>query len=135
MTLLSRPAPVTAADAGVRGVQLRGPDPRRQGGAIHPARQLSKSIVVEVPPGDIKDVLVADPLIANAVVRKRPAGLHHRGEGWANQHLFFDAEGRQLMAFDIAVTAISTGFGTRDCKRGIAEADVLGSKASPMASC
>jgi pilus assembly protein CpaC len=63
---------------------------------------VSKSIVVDLP-GDIKDVLVADPKIANAVVRtSRRAYIIGVAVGQTNVY-FFDAEGRQLMAFDIAV--------------------------------
>jgi pilus assembly protein CpaC len=64
---------------------------------------VGKSIVVDLP-GDIKDVLVAEPKIANAVVRtSRRAYIIGVAVGQTNVY-FFDAEGRQLMAFDIAVT-------------------------------
>jgi pilus assembly protein CpaC len=64
---------------------------------------VGKSIVIDLP-GDIKDVLVAEPKIANAVVRtSRRAYIIGVAVGQTNVY-FFDAEGRQLMAFDIAVT-------------------------------
>jgi pilus assembly protein CpaC len=64
---------------------------------------VGKSIVVDLP-GDIKDVLVAEPKIANAVVRtSRRAYIIGVAVGQTNVY-FFDADGRQLMAFDIAVT-------------------------------
>ena len=64
---------------------------------------VGKSIVVDLP-GDIKDVLVADPKIANAVVRtSRRAYIIGVAIGQTNVY-FFDSEGRQLMGFDIAVT-------------------------------
>ena len=55
-------------------------------------------------PRDIKDVLVADPKIANAVVRSsRRAYIIGVTVGQTNI-VFFDAEGQQIAAFDIAVT-------------------------------
>jgi pilus assembly protein CpaC len=64
---------------------------------------VGKSIVVDVP-GEIKDVLVADPKIANAVVRtSQRAYIIGVAVGQTNVY-FFDANGRQLMGFDIAVT-------------------------------
>ena len=70
------------------------------------ARYLSlgvgKSIVVDLP-RDVKDVLVADPKIANAVVRSaRRAYIIGAGVGQTNI-VFFDAEGQQISAYDIAV--------------------------------
>ena len=56
---------------------------------------VGKSIVVDLP-GDIKDVLVADPKIANAVVRSsRRAYLIGVAVGQTNIY-FFDAEGKQI---------------------------------------
>ena len=64
---------------------------------------IGKSVVVDVP-RDIKDVLVADPKIANAVVRtSRRAYLIGAAIGQTSV-FFFDADGRQLAGFDIAVT-------------------------------
>jgi pilus assembly protein CpaC len=64
---------------------------------------VGKSVVVDLP-RDIKDVLVADPKIANAVVRtSRRAYLIGAAIGQTSV-FFFDAEGRQLAGFDIAVT-------------------------------
>ena len=102
MTLLGRPTPVTAADPAGKvfapAVQIHGDK-----AAQFIPLGLSKSIVVDLP-GDIKDVLVADPKIANAVVRtSRRAYIIGVAVGQTNVY-FFDAEGRQLMAFDIAVT-------------------------------
>jgi pilus assembly protein CpaC len=62
-----------------------------------------KSVVVDLP-RDIKDVLVADPKIANAVIRtSRRAYLIGVKVGQTSVY-FFDAEGRQIGGFDIAVT-------------------------------
>ncbi len=64
---------------------------------------VGKSVVVDLP-GDVKDVLVADPKIANAVVRTaRRAYLIGVSVGQTNI-FFFDANGHQLAGFDIAVT-------------------------------
>ncbi len=46
---------------------------------------IGKSIVIDLP-RDIKDVLVADPKIANAVVRSGAARLYHRRRGRPDQH-------------------------------------------------
>jgi pilus assembly protein CpaC len=63
---------------------------------------VGKSLVVDLP-RDIKDVLVANPAIANAVVRSaRRAYLIGAAIGQTNV-FFFDAEGRQIAGFDIAV--------------------------------
>jgi pilus assembly protein CpaC len=63
---------------------------------------VGKSVVIDLP-GEIKDVLVADPKIANAVVRtSRRAYIIGVAVGQTNVY-FFDASGRQLMGFDIAV--------------------------------
>ena len=63
---------------------------------------VGKSVVIDLP-ADIKDVLVADPKIANAVVRSsRRAYIIGAALGQTNV-FFFDAEGRQMAGFDIAV--------------------------------
>jgi pilus assembly protein CpaC len=63
---------------------------------------VSKSVVIDLP-RDIKDVLVADPKIANAVVRSsRRAYIIGIGTGETNV-FFFDADGKQIAGFDIAV--------------------------------
>ena len=64
---------------------------------------VSKSVVIDLP-RDVKDVLVADPKIANAVVRSsRRAFIIGSAVGQTNV-FFFDAEGKQIAGFDIAVT-------------------------------
>src|SRR6267378_164508 len=64
---------------------------------------IGKSVVIDLP-RDIKDVLVADPKIANAVVRSsRRVYLIGSAVGQTNI-FFFDADGRQIAGFDIAVT-------------------------------
>src|SRR4051812_18968537 len=64
---------------------------------------IGKSVVIDLP-RDAKDVLVANPEIANAVVRStRRAYLIGVKVGQTNV-FFFDAEGRQIAGYDIAVT-------------------------------
>ncbi|MEJ2377757.1 MAG: type II and III secretion system protein family protein [Pseudolabrys sp.] len=64
---------------------------------------IGKSVVLDLPT-DIKDVLVADPSIANAVIRSsRRVYLIGVKVGQTNI-FFFDAHGRQIAGFDIAVT-------------------------------
>jgi pilus assembly protein CpaC len=63
---------------------------------------VGKSVVIDLP-RDIKDVLIADPKIANAVIRSaRRAYIIGAAVGQTNI-FFFDAEGRQIGGFDIAV--------------------------------
>ena len=64
---------------------------------------VGKSVVIDLP-RDIKDVLVADPKIANAVIRSsRRAYIIGAAIGQTNIY-FFDADGRQIGGYDIAVT-------------------------------
>ena len=64
---------------------------------------IGKSVVIDLP-ADVKDVLVADPKVANAVVRStRRAYLIGVAVGQTNI-FFFDGAGRQIAGFDIAVT-------------------------------
>ena len=83
---------------------------------------VGKSVVIDLP-RDIKDVLVADPKIANAVVRTaRRAYIIGVAIGQTNVY-FFDGEGRQLMGFDIAVTRDLNGVRTA-LKRALPGTDV-----------
>jgi pilus assembly protein CpaC len=63
---------------------------------------VGKSVIIDLP-ADIKDVLVADPKVVNAVIRSsRRAYLIGIAVGQTNI-FFFDVDGRQLAGFDIAV--------------------------------
>ncbi len=78
----------------------------------HAARFLAigigKSAVVDLPE-DAKDVLVADPKIANAVVRSaRRAYLIGVAAGQTNV-IFFNADGKQIAAYDIEVGRDASG--------------------------
>jgi len=62
---------------------------------------VGKSVVVDLP--DIKDVLVADPKIANAVVHSgQRAYIIGAAVGQTNI-VFFDSAGQQIAAYDIAI--------------------------------
>ena len=64
---------------------------------------VGKSLVIDLP-RDVKDVLVAEPKFANAVIRStRRAYLIGVAVGQTNIY-FFDAEGRQIAGFDVAIT-------------------------------
>jgi pilus assembly protein CpaC len=64
---------------------------------------IGKSVAIDLP-ADIKDVLVADPKIANAVIRSsRRVYMIGVATGQTNI-FFFDADGKQIAGFDIAVT-------------------------------
>jgi pilus assembly protein CpaC len=64
---------------------------------------IGKSVVIDLP-RDIKDVLVADPKIANAVVRSAQRAYVIGAAVGQTNIIFFDAAGQQLAAYDIAVT-------------------------------
>jgi pilus assembly protein CpaC len=64
---------------------------------------VGKSVVIDFP-RDIKDVLVANPKIANAVVRSSRRAYVIGSEMGQTNVFFFDADGRQMAGLDIAVT-------------------------------
>ena len=108
--LVGRSSPLIAADPvetdAIPAVQIHGDK-----SAKPTTLGVGKSIVIDLP-GDIKDVLVADPKIANAVVRtSRRAYIIGVAVGQTNVY-FFDADGKQLMGFDIAVTRDLNGIRT-----------------------
>jgi pilus assembly protein CpaC len=98
LTLNPAIAPVIAAD-------YRAAVPAAADGQMN-ARFLSlgvgKSIVIDLP-RDIKDVLVADPKIANAVVRSAQRAYIIGATVGQTNIVFFDAQGQQIAAYDIAV--------------------------------
>src|SRR3977135_2903797 len=78
---------VVGSDSGSRFVQLG----------------IGKSVVIDLP-RDIKDVLVAEPKFANAVVRS-PRRAYLIGVAFVQTNIYFcDAEGKQIAGFDVAVT-------------------------------
>jgi len=64
---------------------------------------VGKSVVVDLP-RDVKDVLVADPKIANAVVRSAQRAYIIGAAVGQTNIVFFDGAGQQISAYDIAVT-------------------------------
>ncbi|MBN8970726.1 MAG: type II and III secretion system protein family protein [Xanthobacteraceae bacterium] len=71
--------------------------------ARHLALGIGKSVVIDLP-RDVKDVLVADPKIANAVVRSAQRAYIIGATVGQTNIVFFDASGQQIAAYDIAVT-------------------------------
>jgi pilus assembly protein CpaC len=89
----------TAADHNPQAIEFTGSDATSRFVPLG----IGKSVVIDLP-RDIKDVLVADPTVANAVIRSsRRAYIIGAKVGQTNI-FFFDAEGRQIGALDIAVT-------------------------------
>jgi pilus assembly protein CpaC len=77
-------------------------------GARFLALGIGKSTVIDLP-RDAKDVLVANPAIANAVMRSaRRAYLIGVAPGQTNV-IFFDGDGRQITAYDIEVGRDAAG--------------------------
>jgi pilus assembly protein CpaC len=83
---------------------------------------IGKSVVIELP-RDIKDVLVADPATANAVIRtSRRAYIIGVKTGQTNV-FFFDANGEQIGGLDIAVTRNLNGLRAA-IKQALPHADI-----------
>jgi pilus assembly protein CpaC len=64
---------------------------------------VGKSVVIDLP-RDIKDVLVADPKIANAVIGSAQRAYIIGAAVGQTNIVFFDSAGQQIVAYDIAVT-------------------------------
>ncbi|OAF09052.1 MULTISPECIES: type II and III secretion system protein family protein [Bradyrhizobium] len=90
-------APMQAPDLGVAPVAT-----------IAPARTrflslgVGKSVVIDLP-REVKDVLVADPKIANAVIRSAQRAYIIGGQVGQTNVVFFSADGQQVASYDIAV--------------------------------
>jgi pilus assembly protein CpaC len=109
------PQPTPAAPL---GAQVAGSDNTSRFVALG----VGKSVVIDLP-RDVKDVLVADPKIANAVVRSaRRAYMIGVTVGQTNV-FFFDADGQQIAGFDIAVTRDLNGVRAA-LKQALPEADI-----------
>jgi pilus assembly protein CpaC len=104
LTLTPALSPVVAAD-------YRGAAPLAQAVPVADGQMnarflplgIGKSIVIDLP-RDIKDVLVADPKIANAVVRSAQRAYIIGAAVGQTNIVFFDSAGQQIAAYDIAVT-------------------------------
>jgi pilus assembly protein CpaC len=99
-------APVLAAD---HAVSAGGSD--GQMNARFLALGVGKSIVIDLP-RDVKDVLVADPKIANAVVRSAQRAYIIGAAVGQTNIVFFDSAGQQIAAYDIAVKRDLNGLRT-----------------------
>jgi pilus assembly protein CpaC len=102
--------PTSASDQRIGAVNAPGSNANAAGTEVVSSDQnsrfiplgIGKSVVVDLP-RDIKDVLIADPKIANAVIRSaRRAYIIGAAIGQTNL-FFFDADGRQIAGFEIAV--------------------------------
>jgi len=83
---------------------------------------IGKSVVIDLPSA-VKDVLVADPKVANAVIRSsRRAYIIGVTVGQTNI-FFFDAQGHQIAGFNIAVTRDLNGLRAA-LKRILPEANI-----------
>src|SRR5471030_3069984 len=92
-------SPAIPADSPIPTIQVVGSDTSSRFVPLG----VGKSVVIDLP-ADIKDVLVADPKIANAVIRSsRRVYMIGVTIGQTNI-FFFDADGKQIAGFDIAVT-------------------------------
>lgn len=90
-------APAKAADRAISHVS------DGQMNARFMALGIGKSIVIDLP-RDVKDVLVADPKIATAVVRSAQRAYIIGAAVGQTNIVFFDSTGQQIAAYDIAVT-------------------------------
>jgi pilus assembly protein CpaC len=63
---------------------------------------IGKSVVIDLP-REVKDVLVADPKIANAVIRSAQRAYIIGGQVGQTNVVFFAADGQQVASYDIAV--------------------------------
>lgn len=83
---------------------------------------IGKSVAIDLP-SDIKDVLVADPSVANAVVRTARRVYMIGVKVGQTNIFFFDAQGRQIAGFDIAVTRDLNGVRAA-LKQAMPDADI-----------
>ena len=97
LTLNPALTPVVASDYRVAPVAADG-----QMNARYLSLGIGKSAVIDLP-REIKDVLVADPKIANAVVRSTQRAYIIGAAVGQTNIIFFDSTGAQIAAYDIAV--------------------------------
>jgi pilus assembly protein CpaC len=88
-----------AAEASTRVIKLVSSD----ASSLFVPLGMGKSVVIELP-RDIKDVLVADPTIANAVIRTSRRAYAIGVKVGQTNVFFYDASGQQIGGLDIAVT-------------------------------
>ena len=111
-------APAAAADARVPVIQVAASEATSRFIPLG----IGKSVAIDLP-ADIKDVLVADPKTANAVIRSsRRVYIIGIAVGQTNI-FFFDGEGKQIAGFDIAVTRDLNGLRAA-IKQAFPDADI-----------
>lgn len=96
VALMPATVPLQAADAPVYGGAMQ------QSGSRQVELGIGKSMVVELP-RDAAEVIVADPKIANAVVRSARRAFLIGVAGGATSIIFIDSDGRQIVALDVVV--------------------------------
>lgn len=116
--LVAAPDLVRAADAPVGDqAPMQAPDLGVSPVSTMPARMRSlslgigKSVVIDLP-REVKDVLVADPKIANAVIRSAQRAYIIGGQVGQTNVVFFSADGQQVASYDIAVKRDLNGMRT-----------------------
>jgi pilus assembly protein CpaC len=97
LTLNPALSPVVASDYRAAPVSTDG-----QMNARFLSLGIGKSIVIDLP-REVKDVLVADPKVANAVVRSTQRAYIIGAAVGQTNIVFFDSTGAQIAAYDIAV--------------------------------
>ncbi len=107
-----------AADQGAQMIQVAASD----AGSRFVPLGIGKSVVIDLP-RDVKDLLVADPKIATAIVRSaRRAYIIGAATGQTNV-FFFDHSGQQIIGLDIAVTRDLNGLRAA-LKQALPNADI-----------
>jgi pilus assembly protein CpaC len=115
---LAPTVPTIAADAHVPVIQVAASEATSRFIPLG----IGKSVALDLP-ADIKDVLVADPKTANAVIRtSRRVYIIGVAVGQTNI-FFFDADGKQIAGFDIAVTRDLNGLRAA-LKQSMPESDI-----------
>jgi pilus assembly protein CpaC len=98
--------PAVSVQAGANELTVRTSPAAR--GARFLALGIGKSIVIDLP-RETKDVLVADPKIANAVVRSAKRAYLIGVTAGQTSVVFFDADGQQIVSYDIEVGRDASG--------------------------
>jgi pilus assembly protein CpaC len=91
-------SPALAADAKAPVISVAGSEK----GSVPISLGVGKAVVIDLP-RDVKDVLVSDPAIANAVVRSTRRAYVIGVKVGQTSIFMFDGDGRQIAGFDIAV--------------------------------
>lgn len=99
-------APLQAPDLGVSPVSTIAPMRSRS-----LSLGVGKSVVIDLP-REVKDVLVADPKIANAVIRSSLRAYIIGGQVGQTNVVFFSSDGQQVASYDIAVKRDLNGMRT-----------------------